>query len=105
MLESNILYDHLLFDNVYTNEMDKANLLNDHFQCQTILNEQNAILPPLPPPAYHTQLNLIILTPPLEVESTLQTWKVGKASGPNGLNNRILRELSSQLASPFCSLF
>ena len=42
---------------------------------------------------------------PLEVESTLQTLKVGKASGPNGLNNRILRELSSQLASPFCSLF
>ena len=31
--------------------------------------------------------------------------KVGKASGPNGLNNRILCELSSQLASPFCSLF
>ena len=90
--------------NVYTNEIDKANLLNDHFQSQTILNEQNAILPPLPPPAYHTQLNSIILTP-LEVESTLQTLKVGKASGPNGLNNRILRELSSQLASPFCSLF
>ena len=90
--------------NVYTNEIDKANLLNDHFQSQTILNEQNAILPPLPPPANHTQLNSIILTP-LEVESTLQTLKVGKASGPNGLNNRILRELSSQLASPFCSLF
>ena len=61
--------------NVYTNEIDKANLLNDHFQSQTILNEQNAILPPLPPPAYHTQLNSIILTP-LEVESTLQTLKV-----------------------------
>ena len=92
-------------DNVYTNEMDKANLLNDHFQCQTILNEQNAILPPLPPPppACHTQLSSIILTP-LEVESTLQTLKVGEASGLNGLNNRILHELSSQLASPFCSL-
>ena len=56
--------------NVYTNKMDKANLLNDHFQCQIILNEQNAILPLLPPPAYHTQLNSIIFTP-LEVESTL----------------------------------
>ena len=30
---------------------------------------------------------------------------VGKASGPNGLSNRILKELSHQLASPFCSLF
>ena len=75
--------------------MDKANLLNDHFQSQTILNEQNTILPPLPPPAFHTQLNSLILTP-LEFESTLQTLKVGKASDPNGLNNRILRELSSQ---------
>ena len=39
------------------------------------------------------------------MESSLQTLKVGKASGPDGLKNRILRELSSQLASPFCSLF
>ena len=60
--------------------MDKANLLNDHFQCQTI---------PLPPQAYHMLLNSIILTP-LEFESTLITLKVGNASGPNGLNNRIL---------------
>ena len=81
--------------NVYIDETDKDNLLNNYFQSQTILNEQHAILPPLPPPAYHTQLNSIILTP-LEVESILQTLKVGKASGPNGLNNRILRELSYQ---------
>ena len=51
-------------------------------------------LPSLPPPAYHTQLDLVVLTP-LDVESTLQTFKVGKASSQNGLNNRILFELSS----------
>ena len=90
--------------NVYTDDIDKTNLLNNHFQSQTILNERNAILPQLPHPAYRTKLSSNVLTP-LEVESILQTLKVGKASCPNGLSNRILRELSSQLASPFCSLF
>ena len=35
--------------NVYKciDEIDKANHLNNHFQSQTILNEQHAILPPL----------------------------------------------------------
>ena len=42
---------------------------------------------------------------PPPIPTALQTLKVGKASGPNGLNNRNLRELSSQLASPFCSFF
>ena len=40
-----------------------------------------------------------------EVESVIKTLVIGKASGPNGLSNRILRELSSELAIPFCSLF
>ena len=42
---------------------------------------------------------------PHEVELVLEVWPVGKASGPNGLSNRILKELSQQLASPFNSLF
>ena len=29
----------------------------------------------------------------------------GKAAGPNGLSNRILRELPCELSSPFCCLF
>ena len=42
---------------------------------------------------------------PLEVESVLKTLTVGKASGPNGLSNRVLKELSVQLSVPLCSLF
>ena len=30
---------------------------------------------------------------------------LGKSSGPDEINNRILKELSSELASPLCSLF
>ena len=39
----------------------------------------------------------------------LMKWKetlpVGKASGPNAISYRILRELSSELSTPLCSLF
>ena len=74
-----------------------ANLCNNHFQSQTILNEQSATSQ-----AYHTQLNSIILTP-LGIDSP--NIEVEKASVPSGLNNYILCELSSQFASPFGSLF
>ena len=40
---------HLL--ELYTDETDKANILNDFFQSQTVLNEEDAVLPDLPPPA------------------------------------------------------
>ena len=42
---------------------------------------------------------------PLEVESILKSLKYGKASGPNGLNNCVLNELSIEQLSPFRSLF
>lgn len=34
-----------------------------------------------------------ILTSPIEVESILQTLALGKASGPDTINNMILKEL------------
>ncbi|MCG8034058.1 MAG: reverse transcriptase family protein [Candidatus Thiodiazotropha taylori] len=91
-------------DNVYTEENDKANILNEFFQSQTVLNENGAALPDIQPTAVETHLDEIVLTP-LEVQSTLETLPLGKASGPNGLNNRILRELAMQVSSPYCSLF
>ena len=75
-----------------------------YFQSQTILDDSNAILPELPPPTYNTQLDRIVITP-LEIESILKTLKLGKASGPNGLNNRVLKELSKELALAFCFSF
>ena len=76
-----------------------ANLRNNQFQSQTILNEQSATSP-----AYHTQLNSIILTP-LGIGIDSPNIEVEKASVPSGLNNYILCELSLQFASPFGSLF
>ena len=79
--------------NLITDERDKSNVLNNFFQCQTLSNDQDAILPDLPPSTFQTHLQNIVLTLS-EVELVLETLSIGKASGPNGLNNRIIRALS-----------
>ena len=91
-------------DEIFIDECDKANILNNFFQSQTFLNEQNAVFPDLPVSAsLNSQLNNILCSR-LEVESVLNILTVGKASGPNGLKNRILREyqLNSLFPSALC---
>ena len=44
-------------DTIYTEDNDKANVLNIFFQSYTILNEQNAIIPTLPAATVITPLN------------------------------------------------
>ena len=46
-----------------TDEYHKANILNIHFQSQTILHDTNAILPDLPQTPLVSQLSQIILIP------------------------------------------
>ena len=36
----------------------------------------------------------------LEVKSVLKNLPLGKAVGPDGINNRVLRELANELADP-----
>ena len=91
-------------DVIYTNESDKANILNKYFQSQTLLDDTNSILPDISISNVQSELSSIILTP-LEVQSILKSLPSGKASGPNGLGNCILRELSSEIAAPYCCLF
>ena len=50
------------------------------------------------------ELSSIILTP-AEIEIVLKSLPVEKAVGPDGISNKILRELSVELSLPFCSLF
>ncbi|MCW4344426.1 MAG: reverse transcriptase domain-containing protein [Candidatus Thiodiazotropha endolucinida] len=91
-------------NSIYTDDYDKANIINNYFQRQTLLDCQNAVLPDIQLDAIESQLSQIVLSP-YEVEKVLETLPLGKASGPNGLSNRILRELSSELSSPLCSFF
>ena len=89
---------------IYTDDFEKANLFNNYFQGQTVLDDSNDVLPELPEPSYLTSLSSIAFDPQ-EVEEILRTLKTDKASGPDGLSNRILKELSHELSSPLCSLF
>ena len=45
-----------------------------------------------------------IITPE-EVESILSNLPIGKAAGPDGINNKVLREASKELSIPLCDLF
>ena len=79
-------------------------MLNNYFQSQTILDDTNAFLPDLPLIHIQSELTSIVLTP-LEVKSILKSLPIGKASGPNGLGNRILHVLASEVSVPYRCLF
>ncbi|MCG8046167.1 MAG: reverse transcriptase domain-containing protein [Candidatus Thiodiazotropha endolucinida] len=88
---------------IYSNDSDKASILNDFFRDQTLLDESRATLPQTKPlPTYKIES---IITTPEEVESTLKSLPLGKATGPDLINNRILKNLAHPLSFPFCDLF
>ena len=94
---------HIGSEIVY-NDSDKANAFNDFFVGQTNLNVSNSIDPP--PPYYdiiHTLQDMHF--EPYDITPILQGLTLGKAVGPDLINNRILKELSEQLSSPLCKLF
>ena len=50
------------------------------------------------------KLDYLTLTPE-EVEQTLKSLSLGKAAGPDSINNRLLKELAQPLSFPLCDLF
>ena len=88
----------------YTDNLEKANLLNNYFREQTLINDDNVNVPDVANYDIENELSSIILTP-AEIEIVLKSLPVGKAVGPDGISNKILRELSVELSLPFCSLF
>ena len=77
---------------------DKANLLNNVFCKQTLLNDDNVQTPVLSP-VHESTLSSIRLCP-LEVKQILETLPLGKAVGLDTINNRVLRELATELFIP-----
>ena len=94
---------HLMESHTQT-ELTKQIFLMTSFKAKLSLNEENAVLPDLPPPASIVPLESIVFTAD-EVKSVLKLLPTGKASGPDGLSNRLLRELSNELAKPYQCLF
>ncbi|XP_053387818.1 uncharacterized protein LOC128551202 [Mercenaria mercenaria] len=81
---------------------EKADLLNTYFAIQTRLDDETPPYPTIPP--IERQLSPVTLIPK-EVEDVLRNLQIDKASGPDGISNRILREASQQHSGPLCSLF
>ena len=95
----------LLIDNGthYTNDLDKATILNNYFVSQTILPDSNI---PLPPFHYLTnaRLDQITITPD-EVKNILIDLDTTKDVGPDHINNKILKECAESLSTPLSDLF
>ena len=82
---------------------DKANILNNYFTEQTLLDESLASLPQtMTTPTYN--LDSLSVTPE-EVALTLKSLPLGKAAGHDLINNRLLKELAQPLSLPLCDLF
>ncbi|MCG7881047.1 MAG: hypothetical protein JAY96_05605 [Candidatus Thiodiazotropha endolucinida] len=81
---------------------DKANLFNNFFESQTQLDDDGREVPHLDLPL-HT-LNTIHLTVE-EVRGILKTLIIGKACGPDCINNRILKATAESISEPVTNLF
>ncbi|MCG8047067.1 MAG: reverse transcriptase domain-containing protein, partial [Candidatus Thiodiazotropha endolucinida] len=88
---------------IISDEKEKADLLNDYFTQQTILDELNASLPQAAN-TRHNKLESIIITSE-DVKSILSTLPTGKASGPDLIGNKILKDLAEPLTFPLKDLF
>ena len=75
------------------------------FSSQNITDEINASVPGANFENRHNETIDSKYVSPSEVETCLKSLKIGKAAGPDTLNNRILKEQSSPLSSPLCVLF
>ena len=88
----------------YESNQEKADVLNSFFQEQTLLDDSNKHLPNPSITNDSPKLNNINIEIK-EVSDVLKTLKTGKATGPDSINNIVLKELANELALPLCNLF
>ena len=91
-------------DSLVVDDHEKANVLNSFFACQSSIDDSLNQLPADFRPPRGVSLNYLVINP-REVLDILNILPLGKASGPNGISNRVLRECAHQIARPLCELF
>ncbi|MCG8431315.1 MAG: reverse transcriptase family protein, partial [Candidatus Omnitrophica bacterium] len=88
--------------NVISDVKDKCEILNSFFVQQSSLNDANVPLPTL------SQIDATCDVPFIQsdtVKKILESLNPSKATGPDGISNYLLRNISSSMASPLASLF
>ena len=85
-------------------DLQKATLLNDFFVQQTYLDDSNQGLPVLLRDPNQPVLDSIYISPS-EVKDVINVLPLGKACGPDGINNKILIESSDVISKPLCDLY
>ena len=88
---------------MYVTDQEKVECLNEYFaSISTISNEQ----PPLPnlDPKTHVRLTQIIISEQ-EVIDMLENLNTHKASGPDGISNKMMKCVAKALAKPLTTLY
>ena len=81
---------------------DKANLFGSYFSANSSLSDTNAPDPPTQP--LSNPIPSIIISA-RKVRRVLRSLKTNKASGPDGIPPRFLKEFADELAPVLCRLF
>ena len=93
----------LKLDNKFAeNIADKANMLNEYFSSQSVVNDISKTLPPRTDT--NNELNFITLSEQ-EVKDVLDNLNVTKACGPDLISPRLLKEGASVLSKPLAMVF
>ncbi len=88
---------------IVTNDLEKANLLNNSFISQTILDDKNALLPDLPLYCNHLVDQKVVSA--IDVYKVLNGLDISKSTGSDNISNTLLKEASVPIAEPLSHLF
>ena len=91
-------------DSMVIDENGKANVLNSYFANQSSIDDSLSTLPEANCPQIQFSLDTINIMA-FEVLDDLKSFRLGKASGHDGINNRIRVEVAGQIAPHLCDLF
>ena len=91
-------------DIMVVDEHDKPNVLNSYFTKQSTIDDSANSLPDDINQIKDNSLDSITITP-VEVLDVSRTLHLGKASGPDGINNYILKEVAYQMSYPLSQIY
>ena len=92
-----------LNDEYAETDYQKANMLNNYFSSQSVVNDNNKSLPP-PKTVLHDRLDIQEISPQ-SVKDVFDGLDVNKSCGPDLMSPRLLKEGSAILAEPYSKIF